>query len=129
MKTKTQEIFELSCPYDTESQGRARRILFVCSAGLLRSPTAAAVAVKLGYNARSCGSERYALVPISVNLINWAEAIYFVNEYNYLSAKLWFEDDMDTLVQLERKAVIWDLEDIYNYGDLALKNKIEALLN
>ena len=38
-------------------QGKDKRVLCVCSAGLLRSPTAANVLHKeFGYNTRACGS-------------------------------------------------------------------------
>lgn len=40
---KTQQIFNLTAPYDNPYQSNRTRILFVCSAGLLRSPTGAAV--------------------------------------------------------------------------------------
>jgi len=64
--TKNAEIFNTTAPYNNYNQGSTPRWLFVCSAGLLRSPTGAALAVKKGINARSCGSALdYALIPIS----------------------------------------------------------------
>jgi len=42
--TKNAEIFKTTAPYNNYSQGSAPRWLFVCSAGLLRSPTGAALA-------------------------------------------------------------------------------------
>ena len=44
--TKNAEIFKTTAPYNNHSQGSAPRWLFVCSAGLLRSPTGAALAVR-----------------------------------------------------------------------------------
>lgn len=128
MKTKTQSIFELSAPYNNHCQGKYTRALFVCSAGLLRSATAAAIGSELGMNTRACGSENYALVPISVNLINWAHKIYFVNLYNFLGAKNTFFEDQDTYSQLVEKSVIWEIEDIYNYRDPQLVQIITDLL-
>ena len=128
MKTHTQEIYELTCPFDNKYQGIASRYLFVCSAGLLRSPTAAAVAIKMGYNARSCGSHSYALIPISVNLIHWANKIFFVEENNYREALDSFFGDKETTDMLKEKSTIWDIEDYYNYNDLGLINKIAELL-
>jgi predicted protein tyrosine phosphatase len=83
MATKTEEIFQLSAPYDNPYQGTDKRLLFVCSAGLLRSATAANLFAKKGFNTRSCGSAEYALIPLSANLIAWADKIIFVNEANY----------------------------------------------
>lgn len=79
----TAEIFKLTAPYDNPYQGADKRLLFVCSAGLLRSATAANLFAKKGYNTRSCGSAPYALIPFSENLKQWADKIYFVNEENY----------------------------------------------
>lgn len=58
-------------------QGAARRVLCVCSAGLLRSPTAANVLHKeFGYNTRAVGYNKdYALIPIDDCLIRWADEI------------------------------------------------------
>lgn len=58
-------------------QGAFKRVLCVCSAGLLRSATAAAVfsAEPYNYNTRSCGVESYALIPLSAPLLAWADEI------------------------------------------------------
>jgi len=129
LKTKTEEIFELSAPYDNEFQGNRTRMLFVCSAGLLRSPTAAKVAISLGYNARSCGSEEYALIPLSINLIAWANKIYFVNEFNYIMALERFKFDPEGIKWIKEKSTVWDLEDVYNYNSPTLVGVLEKLLS
>jgi len=126
--TKTEQIFQLSCPFANEFQGPRKRLVFVCSAGMLRSPTAAYVATTLGYNARSCGSANYALIPLSVNLIEWAETIYFVNEENYYEALDNFQDHSEYFEMIQTKAVIWDIDDIYNYNDYSLKENIKRRL-
>lgn len=126
---KTQDIFSLSCPYSNEYQGSARRVLFVCSAGMLRSATAAKVGNSMGFNTRACGSENYALIPLSVNLISWADVIYFVNSYNFVSAKHTFFEDYDTKSMLDDKSTVWDIEDIYNYDDPQLVRIITKLLS
>ena len=126
---KTDQIFEKTCPYtDNIYQGRASRYLFVCSAGMLRSATAAKVAIGMGYNARAVGSEEYALIPISVNLIIWADKIFFVNEFNYLGAIDSFYFDSECSRMLKEKSVVWDVDDIYNYNDPILVAKITELL-
>lgn len=127
-QTLTEKIFQLSAPYDNPYQGEAMRYLFVCSAGLLRSPTAAAVAIKNGINARSCGSNpNYALIPLSVNLIAWAEKIFFMNQKNYDQALAnfkptgWDED-------IAEKAVVWDIPDRFEYGNAQLVQLIQEKL-
>ena len=90
--TLTPKIFALTAPYNNPYQSSRKKWLFVCSVGMLRSPTGASVATGMGVNARSCGSDtEYALIPLSVNLIEWAEKIFFVNEENYSDAKRTFE--------------------------------------
>ena len=57
------------------SQGITKKVLTVCSAGLLRSATLQNVLIKeYGYNVRNCGTiESYALIPISEALVIWAD--------------------------------------------------------
>lgn len=66
-------------------QNPDKRVLCVCSAGLLRSPTLAQYLQEtFGYNTRACGTaEEYALVPISEALVHWADLVVFVNDENY----------------------------------------------
>lgn len=125
--TKTDQIFADTAPYSNDSQTNATRLLFVCSAGMLRSPTAANIGTALGFNTRACGSHGYALIPLSVNLINWADKIFFVNEENYFKALETFagtgyEDD------IKAKAKVWDIPDEFNWGDPSLKYIVNQLL-
>lgn len=81
--TRTDLIKLNSCPFKNEAQGRYLRVLFVCSVGLLRSPTAAKVAGEFNINARAAGSLPYlALIPVSANLVTWAEVLVFMNYDN-----------------------------------------------
>lgn len=126
-ETMTAKIFELSAPYDNPYQSSRKRWLFVCSAGLLRSPTGAAVATDLGVNARSCGSSSYALIPLSVNLILWAEKIFFVNKENYMESLCNFESvGYDT--NIEEKSVVLDIPDIYHAFDPILVATFQEVL-
>jgi len=120
--TKTEQLFANGCPYNNHSQGPAKRLLFVCTAGLLRSPTAAAEAIKRGYNARSCGSNlKLALIPISENLIWWADHIIFMNEDNEYSVRKHLANtNHDLLDEAHTKAHCWRIPDDYNYGDEGL---------
>lgn len=62
-------------------QGPAKRVLCVCSAGMLRSPTAAVVLQReFGFNTRSAGISDYALIPVSEVLVEWADQIIFMDE-------------------------------------------------
>lgn len=63
-------------------QGKAKRVLCLCSAGLLRSPTAAVVLQEeFGHNTRAAGvSKEYALIEMDEVLLNWADEIVAVEQ-------------------------------------------------
>lgn len=82
MKTKTEMMMTSYAPYDNPYQGNDKRVLFVCSAGVLRSATAARLYAKR-YNTRAAGSSPYALIPVSGDLLLWANEVVFVNKENY----------------------------------------------
>lgn len=61
-------------------QGDYKKVLCVCSAGLLRSPTMAEVFSEdpYNYNTRAVGADAgHALIPIDSVLIDWADEIVF----------------------------------------------------
>ena len=65
------------------NQGKAKKVLCVCSAGLLRSPTCANILHKeYGYNTWACGLDSYyALIPIDDVLVEWADEIVCMDKY------------------------------------------------
>lgn len=127
--TKNDSIFKTSAPYANQYQGDRPRWLFVCSAGLLRSPTGASLAIERGYNARSCGSNfNYALIPCSANLINWAEKIVFVNRENLWQLEDNFLGHKDLLDQIEQKQIVLNIPDNFEYMDKELQQFFEAEL-
>jgi len=125
--TKTEDIFKTNgCPFNNRSQGIDTRIVFVCSAGMLRSPTAARIAAEYGVNARSAGSHlHYALIPLSANLIKWAHWVVFLNPENALEVKSNISD-VDLWDELQSKSIVWDIEDWYNYMDDGLVRNLRA---
>ena len=58
-------------------QGDYKRVLTVCSANMLRSPTIAHVlsAEPYNFNTRSAGPEPYALIPVTEDLLMWADEV------------------------------------------------------
>ena len=102
-------------------QGPEKRVLCLCSAGLLRSATAATVLQnKYNYNTRNAGVADYALIPVSTALLEWADEIICVeqevdvqlmNDIRLLvNQGLWVEEDID---EIRRKTVTLDIPDIY----------------
>lgn len=124
----TDRLFSAESFYANQYQTSAKRMLFVCSAGMLRSPTMANVATEMGFNARSCGSHvRDALIPLSANLIMWAEHIFFVNRENYNGAMNLFKDsgyDEDIV----SKSVVLDIEDRFEWGHPLVKQYAAEIL-
>lgn len=95
-------------------QGKQKKVLVVCSAGLLRSPTVAWILSNApwNYNTRAAGSNKeYALIPIDNVLIKWADQIVFVNAENYHVVKKNFPELND------KSVVVLDVPDKYPFRD------------
>lgn len=130
MTTNSQKIFQLSAPYNNQYQGNYTRLLFVCTVGMLRSPTGAEIGIERGYNCRACGHDDVALIPLSVNLIMWADHIIFVSPTDKILSMKKFESsgyDED----IEQKSIVMHIDDDYSFGDSSLrimfKNYLKSL--
>lgn len=68
------------------NQGPMKRVLCVCSAGLLRSPSLAYYLSNKGFNTRAAGVYDYALIRVDEVLIEWADYIVCAEDehLNYL---------------------------------------------
>ncbi len=71
-------------------QGEYKRVLCVCSAGVLRSATTAVVLAQepFNYNTRSAGVEFYALIPVTEVLLTWADEIVCMTKEHENKLKL-----------------------------------------
>ena len=72
--SKMNRLANATNPY----QGNEKRVLTVCSAGILRSPTAAVVLAgePYGYNTRAAGvTDEYALIVVDDVLLHWAHEV------------------------------------------------------
>lgn len=108
------KMHNLRNPY----QGKAKKVLCVCSAGLLRSPTTANILHKdYGYNTRSCGvNSEYALIEMDEALLNWADEIVSV------SAGITHHIPENFL----HKVISLDIPDMYEYMGDDLQKIIRA---
>lgn len=107
-------------------QGPAKKVLCVCSAGLLRSPSTAVVLSQepYNYNTRAAGIEAdYALVPIDEVLIMWADEIVCVEPS--VRERLWAKFD-DALVASGAKVVTLNIPDNFAYRDPKLMEIIRT---
>ena len=110
--TMTQMIFKSKSPYNNPYQGKDKKVLFVCSAGILRSATAARIYAKK-YNTRAAGSASYALIPVSHELLLWADEVVFVNQENYLATAIKF--DLDEIKNRGTVITTLDIPDDYDH--------------
>jgi len=104
-----------------------KRVLCVCSAGLLRSPTMARVLQEeYGYNTRAAGVDfDFALVPMDWALVEWAQEIVFAEKSHYDRFKaIFIPEDKKDIIPFNVK--ILNLPDMYNYMDPTLCARIRA---
>lgn len=67
-------------------QGTHKKVLTVCSAGCLRSPTAAHIlsSAPWNFNTRCAGtSEEYAIIPVTEALVVWADVILVMDQVQW----------------------------------------------
>lgn len=110
---------------DNPYQGDAKRVLCVCSAGVLRSPTLAAYLNKTyGFNTRAVGVDSsYALIPISRALVMWADEIWCVSEEVHTKVINYIANDLKRNYTKDMKVL--ELPDRFPYNDPELLKEIE----
>jgi len=90
------------------------RILFVCTANLDRSPTAHDLyADDPRYEVRSAGVATFAAVPLTRELLRWADRVFVMNER---------EDQHRTLLRIrfpdvDRPVIDLDVRDLWRRGN------------
>ena len=105
-------------------QGKYKRVLCVCSAGLLRSPTAAWVLSQdpYNFNTRAVGvTEEFALVPVDRVLLHWADEIVCMD---YRQAEI-----VRDLLEEDKPIINLGIQDIYGYRDPDLVDAIRKSYN
>lgn len=73
-------------------QGKDKKVVFICSMGILRSATGARLYASK-YNTRTAGTWSDALIPLTPILMAWADELVFVNKENYKDIKQTYEAD------------------------------------
>lgn len=96
-------------------QGPDKKVLFVCSMGILRSATGARLYAHK-YNTRSAGTYDEALIQVTPMLLNWADEIVFVNRHNYDQLRTYLADnDQRLLEEVTNKSKVLDIPDQYEH--------------
>jgi predicted protein tyrosine phosphatase len=128
IKSPMNALHNVTNPY----QGKDKRVLCLCSAGILRSPSCAVVLnSKYGYNTRAAGVTDYALIPVSTALLEWADEIICVEQEVYsqlmydiqqlVNQGLWVEEDV---VEIKCKTITLNIPDMYERMNPALQRII-----
>lgn len=102
-------------------QGPSKKVLCLCSAGLLRSPTAAFVLSMepFNFNTRSAGIRDYALIPVDPVLLHWADEIVVMEK--------WMVDEVFKFKEANGKVVIClDVPDNFSFRDAELMELIKS---
>ena len=98
--------------YSNSYQGDYKRVLTVCSANMLRSPTMAHVlsAEPYNFNTRSAGIAGFALIPVTEELLLWADEVVCADTEHALYIR-----DKLMQYQLDKPIVNLNIPDIYEY--------------
>lgn len=93
-------------------QGDYKRVLTVCSANMLRSPTIAMVLSMppYDYNTRSAGIHSFALIPVTEELLFWADEIVCADTEHALTIR-----DKLMELNLDKPIVNLRIPDNYEY--------------
>lgn len=106
-------------PYQTD----AKKVLCVCSAGLLRSPTAANVLhEKYGYNTRAVGIDSgHALILLDYTLLFWADEIVVMNHEHRRIIKWQYGEEP---IMKDKPILVLDIPDQFGWNDPKLRQLI-----
>jgi predicted protein tyrosine phosphatase len=86
------------------------KLLFVCRYNEMRSCTAETVYASEGYSVKSAGTERTASVPLSNELILWADLIFVMEEKHKVILNTIYSD-----VSKDKNIVVLNIPDNYYY--------------
>lgn len=114
-------------------QGAYKKVLFVCSAGLLRSATAAHVfsAEPYNFNTRTAGvALEYALNPVNEAMFEWADHVFLMEQEHYDTLEHSFGSEF--MDDYKAKMTVLDIPDHFEYRNpkliKLLKTKVEEKL-
>lgn len=118
-----------------EYQGNQKRVLCVCTAGLLRAPTAAKVLANepFNFNTRAVGSfSDCALIPLDCALVYWADEIVVMDATHKWAVEHFQRELQDMFMKyLPCPIHNLDLTDDYSYNDpiliQILRDKFEKI--
>jgi predicted protein tyrosine phosphatase len=100
---------------------RQLKVLFVCSQNRLRSPTADKVfSADPRLEVRSAGVDRDAIVPITRELLEWADVIFVMEKRHRNAIHRSFKD-----IYQRKRIICLYIPDVYDYMDPELVQLLE----
>ncbi|MGI2908304.1 low molecular weight protein tyrosine phosphatase family protein [Tolypothrix sp. VBCCA 56010] len=98
-----------------------KKLLFLCSQNRLRSPTAEAVFFEYeGLEVESAGLDRYAEIPVSTEMIEWADIIFVMEKSHRNKLSKNFQPFLKN-----KKVICLDIPDDFEYMEPALINLLK----
>ena len=95
-------------------------LLFVCTYNEMRSSTAETVFTAEGLNARSAGTDRWATVPLTREIILWADIVFVMEEKHSVFITSEFQD-----VSEGKRIIVLGIPDNYYYMEPALTEMLK----
>jgi len=100
-----------------------KKVLFVCTANIDRSPTAEDLLGQLnGFEVQSAGTWLHARRRITEELINWADIVFVMERHHK-------EFLLDLSPMAKNKTVVLDIPDIYSRNDPELVRILKGRLS
>lgn len=101
------------------------RALFICTANLQRSPTAEIIYSGCpGLEVRSAGIDRSARIPLTEDLLHWAEIVFVMEDLHRLYVERAFP-----AVARTKQIVCLDVPDLFYYMDQELVSLLAEKLH
>ena len=108
-----------------KSAQRKKHILFVSNTNVHRSPTAELLfSEKPGYEVRSAGISMLSKMPVTRELVEWADMIFVMDEARE-GQKTALLKNFPMIAGLEEKIVVLNIPDKYLFGSQELVRIIE----
>jgi predicted protein tyrosine phosphatase len=115
--------------YRPDNEGTALRWLFIDNEGVIKSATGQTLACKANINARACGVDvQSCLIPVSLQLVNWAQKIIFLDQWSYDKFSFVFREYEMDLRSAQGKSVVLNLTDTYFYMQPQLVGALKEAL-
>jgi predicted protein tyrosine phosphatase len=104
---------------------KKKHVLFVCTANVHRSPTAELMfSEHPDYEVRSAGTSMLAKMPVTLELVQWADVIFVMDE-KHEGQKSYLLRNFPMVAGLADKIIVLNIQDRYIFGSEELVRVID----